>query len=335
MAWALKTLNARVHALGQALQRETPASEAFETELHLQAMGPFGGAGLAQVARVLDGANIAHDVRAGRAGRRTLSLPAYVVNPFALVRALADDVRARGGVICEQTPVAAIVQNGAGARVHLQTGLAIDARCVVVCTNAYTKALGIPDGTRKAKAVRNSMLATQPLDADLRARLGNGRRFVVELDSNYVFYRLHEGRLVYGGIESLSQTQGSDLAVPDKTLDALVSLLRRSLGGEAPAVAQAWSGLYHATVTETPIIERHPMVPAIVMNVGYGGTGVALTQIFAELAASIATGQPLADLDAARLGRILQETRVPVRGILSFGASVARQLLLGGSARPG
>ena len=87
---------------------------------------------------------------------------------------------------------------------------------------------------------------------------------------------------------------------------------------------------YHATATETPIIGRHPKAAAIVMNVGYGGTGVALTQIFAGLAAAIATGQADPDGEAARLGQLLQETRLPVRGLMTFGASVARQLLLGG-----
>lgn len=331
-AWALKTLNARVHALGEALAEHVPTSEAASTKLHLNAMGRMTGAGLDAVARALDAAGIGHDVRSDleRGGLRTLSLPTFCVNPYALVCALADDARARGALICPQTPVASVAQQGAGARVLLKCGQAIDARCVVVCTNAYTGALGVPEGARKAKPVRNYMLATEPLDAALRRRLGDGRRFVVEIDKSYVFYRLHEGRLVYGGIEGFKETTGSDFAVPDEIRHTLTGLVRRSIGSDCPPIARAWSGRYHATATETPIIARHPKAPAIVMNVGYGGTGVALTQIFAGLAASIATGQRPSDPDDARLGRILQDTRLPVQGLISFGASVARQLLLGG-----
>jgi gamma-glutamylputrescine oxidase len=333
-AWALKTLNARVHALGETLRALSPAGEATSTDLHLHAMGRITGAGLDTVARALDAAGIAHDVRTEpeRYGLRTLSLPTVSVNPYALVCALAEDARARGILICTRTPVASVMQNGGRARVLLESGHAIDAGCVVVCTNAYTGGLGVPAGARRAKAVRNYMLATEPLEADLARRLGAGRRFVVEIDRSYVFYRVHAGRLVYGGIESFKEIAGSDFAVPDEIRRQLARLVGRSIGGDCPPIAYTWSGRYHATVTETPIIARHPKAPAIVMNVGYGGTGVALTQIFSGLAASIATGQPQADPDMERLGRILQGTRLPVRGLVSFGTAVARQLLLGGRA---
>ncbi len=213
---------------------------------------------------------------------------------------------------------------GAGERPHT-----IDARCVIVCTNAYTGALGLPAGARTAKPVRNYMLATEPLDPALAARLGDGRRFFVEIDKSYVFYRLHRGRLVYGGIESFKDSAGSDFDVPSETLQKLTRLVRRSIGSDCPPIACTWSGRYHATVTETPIIARHPAAPAIVMNVGYGGTGVALTQIFSGLAASLATGERQPDPDMDRLGRILSETKLPIGGLAMFGAAVAQQLLLG------
>lgn len=335
-AWALNALNARVHALGATLRAHMPAAEATQTDLHLAAMGRITSASLDAVARALDAAGMAHDVRSDfdRHGLRLLALPTYSVNPYALVCALADEAEARGAVIRTHTPVVAVTQDGARARVRLLSGETIDARCAIVCTNAYTGALGMPDGARKAKPVRNYMLATAPLDTALARRLGDGRRFVVEIDKSYVFYRLHEGRLIYGGIENLSKTSGSDFAVPDAILDALTRLVRRSLGSDCPPIAQAWSGRYHATITETPIIGRHPKAPAIVMNVGYGGTGVALTQIFAGLAAAVATGQPQTDPEAARLGHILQATRLPVRGLVAFGTEVARQLLFGSRAPP-
>jgi len=330
-AWALKTLNARVHALGRALHAQIPAAEAADTQLTLHAMGRITGAGLDTVARALDAAGIVHDLRldAQRHGLRTLALPASCVNPFALVNALAGEARTRGALICTAAPVASVAQDGVGTRVLLGSGQVIKAGCVIVCTNAYTGALGVPEGARQAKPVRNYMLATAPLDPAHVQQLGDGRRFVVEIDKSYVFYRLHQGRLVYGGIESFKEVPGSDFAVPDDILGRLTHLVHRSLGRDCPPIARVWSGRYHATATETPIIMRHPKAPAIVMNVGYGGTGVALTQIFSGLAAAIATGRPQSDPDLERLGRILQETRVPIRGLISFGASAARQLLLG------
>ena len=327
-AWGLKSLNARVNALGQTLAASMPSSEPTQTRLQLQAMGALTSAGLRQIARVLDHAGIDHETQRA-SGRDVLSLPAFVVNPYELVVALGADARRRGICIHERTSVASVAQHGAGARVTTVQGQTIDARCAVVCTNAYTGSLDIPAGARKARPVRNFMRATEPLPADLCARLGSGHRFVVEIDKSYVFYRLHHGRLVYGGIESLAELRGSDFGVPPGILEKLAGLVQRSLGAACPPIARAWSGRYHATLTDTPIIARHARAPAIVMNVGYGGTGVALSQIFADRAAAIATGLPVADPDAARLGEILAETRLPVGGLVAFGASIARQLLPG------
>ena len=333
-AWALATLNEKVRALGRTLRRQHPQSEATETRLELQATGPFTRAGLGQIARILDDARIDHDVRldASCDGHCALSLPSFTVNPFGLVRALAAEAERRGALICEHTKVASVVQDGAGARVTLSSGGVITARTAVICTNAYTDALSLPQGARRAKVIRNYMLATAPLDAAMRRRLGDERRFVVELNKSYVFFRLHQGRMVYGGIESFTEAGGSDFAVPDKIRQGLEALMRASLGTASPAIEHAWSGRYHSTLTEMPIIGRHPRAPAIVMNVGYGGTGVALTQVFSERAAALALGQTQTDPDAARLGQILHETRLPIGGLMSFGCGVARQLLLGGGA---
>jgi hypothetical protein len=62
---------------------------------------------------------------------------------------------------------------------------------------------------------------------------------------------------------------------------------------------------------------------AIVFNVGYGGTGLALTQLFAPHAAALALDLPLADADDARLDAIIRNTGVPIKGLLQLGAGVA------------
>ena len=73
------------------------------------------------------------------------------------------------------------------------------------------------------------MVATEPLDAEAVQRLGGGHTFIVELNKAYVFYRLHQGRLVYGGVETFFRTPESDFEVPASIHKALERHLAKSV----------------------------------------------------------------------------------------------------------
>ena len=94
-------------------------------------------------------------------------------------------------------------------------------------------------------------------------------------------------------------------------------------------MATEWGGRFHSTATDLPIIGHAPGTKSIVFNVGYGGTGVALTQLFAPLAAATALDLPLADTDDARLGEIMRSTRLPLAGLLRFGSGIAWDVVTG------
>jgi glycine/D-amino acid oxidase-like deaminating enzyme len=168
------------------------------------------------------------------------------------------------------------------------------------------------------------MMATEPLEEDALEQLGSGPTFVVELNKSYVFYRLHRTRLLYGGVESLFRTPESDFAVPTSVRNVLEGQLAKSIPWcPRLKIASAWSGAFHSTATDLPIVMRAADAGAIVFNVGYGGTGLALTQLLAPQAAGLALDLPLADADDARLGAIIRNTRVPIKGLLQLGAGVA------------
>jgi hypothetical protein len=63
----------------------------------------------------------------------------------------------------------------------------------------------------------------------------------------------------------------------------------------------------------------------VILNVGYGGTGVALTLACAPLAATLATGGTLA-VDDARLLAAIQDTRISVTDAVRTVARIARHL---------
>jgi glycine/D-amino acid oxidase-like deaminating enzyme len=143
------------------------------------------------------------------------------------------------------------------------------------------------------------------------------------LNTAYVYYRIHRQRVVYGGIERFTPSGESDFDVPSDVLAGLERLLDRSFPGVGLVPEEAWGGIYHQTATDLPILKRVGQRGAVVLNVGYGGTGVAMTLICGRIAAGLARGGRFADPDDGRLLAAIEATRVPVAGIARFVAGVA------------
>jgi gamma-glutamylputrescine oxidase len=326
-AWALATLNKKVHTLGAWLADKVPDSEASRCTLQLQAAGRVSASGISRVAAVLERAGIAHDLAPDVRRNGT-----FAVSPYRLVRALGAYAGGLGAHICERAAVEAVKAAPGGAVIRLAGGRTVRARKVVLCTNAYTGSISTPS-TPCSKVVRNYMLATEPLDRETQQRLGDGHSFVVELNRSYTFYRLHRGRIIFGGIETFFRRPRSDYDVPASIRSALERNLAKSLPWcRQLKVASDWGGAFQSSATDLPIIARARNAGAIGFNLGYGGTGVPLTQIFASHAAAMALDLPLADAEDQRLAEIVRATRMPLIGLAQFGIGVgwdvARRLAL-------
>jgi gamma-glutamylputrescine oxidase len=334
-AWALQTVNRKLHELGAWLAATVPDSEVRPVTLQLQSTGRLTASGLGVIAHTLDRCRIDHQMIAqSRGGGPVLELPAFTVHPYRLVRALAARAGAKGALICEQAAVAAIQPASRGARIQLADGTVIEAGKVLVCTNAYTSSIAGPSPPR-AKVVRNYMVETEPLDDEAIAQLGGGKTFIVELNKSYIFYRVHQHRLIYGGVETFFGAAKSDYEVPAGVLRKLEKHLARSMRWrhEPLPIATAWGGNFHSTATDLPIIREAAPGDAISFNIGYGGTGVALTQLFAPQAAAAALQQSCADDDDTRLAGIVARTRLPLAGLLRLGWRVVRDIVTGKTAR--
>ena len=324
-AWALRQMTARSAALATWLAELVPGSAVAPTMLRLQAAGRISDAGLARVARTLQRCGLAHALEPGRPDHawRHVEMASHTIDPYATVQGLAALARQRGIDIRERAPVRSVGEAVRGAEIRLDAGEMLLARTAVVCTNAYSESLSLPVRPR-ARVVHNYMLATDELCDSEIARLPGGQPFVVELNRAYVYYRLHRRRLVYGGIERFSAPRGvDDFHVPPDMLRGLERLLDRSVPGPALPIAEAWAGRFHMTNTDLPEIARIGQSGAIILNVGYGGTGVALSMILAPVVAALARGGRFADPEDARLLATLQGTGLPVMGALRFVASLS------------
>jgi glycine/D-amino acid oxidase-like deaminating enzyme len=254
-----------------------------------------------------------------------LLVPTTVINPYRTILALAAAARRLKVGIHEWSPVASVEEDVDGATVTAAGGRSLKAGTAVISTNAYTTSLNLPSGVRaRAKPVYNYMIATPALTPGQEQHVPADLPFVVELNRAYVFYRRYAGRLLFGGIDKFSQSGADDFAVPPGVLAALRRHLASSFPGCGLGVAEAWGGRFHMSLTDLPQIERHGR---IVMNVGYGGTGVALALVCADLAAGVALSGSLGDGEDGRLLAAMRNTRLPVIDGLRFAGGVAAGLL--------
>jgi len=322
--WALTRLEREIQKAADWIAETLPDGESRRVNLRLEAKGRLSDSGVERVARVLDRADIGYRLAGsnGAKAQRTLELNANTVHPFRLVRALAGHAESLGARVYEGASVSTIEETERGSALTLASGQTISARTVVVAANAYAWTIDMPVKV-PGKAVYNFMIAAKPVErADLQALSPDGT-FNVELNSTYAFYRAHGERLIYGGIEQFSQQTPDDIDVPDKVLARLERLMANSFPGTRPlTVERAWGGKFHVTSTDMPIIRRAAGSRAIVLNVGYGGTGVAMTLACARLAAGVVCGSQI-DGDDERLLGVMQKARFPVWGGVKFVTGVA------------
>ena len=134
---------------------------------------------------------------AGPHGHLAIDLDTHTVDPYRTVRALGDD----GAAARHRDPRG--MQRSAASRrrpmpseVSLADGRRLSARAPSSAPTPIAASLALPESRPKAKVVYNFMVATEPLET---RRLGRAAarsdRFVVELNTSYVFYRIHQGRV--------------------------------------------------------------------------------------------------------------------------------------------
>lgn len=325
--WGLGHLNRRVHETARWLMAQAPDARVEARPLRIDAQGYLTATGLARVARLLDKGALDHREVRGATGQYAVELDTHTVDPYRTVGALAALARARGITIAEQTPVEAIAETAQAVIVRVRGGHELRARRAILCTNAYSGSVALPEAV-KAKVVYNYMVATERASRHESGAAPQRKPFVVELNTSYVYHRVHDGRIVYGGIERFRPSGASDFDVPADVLALLEKLLERSFPGAGLVPAEAWGGIYHQTATDLPIIEQTGRYGGIVVNAGYGGTGVAMTLICGRIAAALARDGRFVDPEDERLLRAMRATRIPIGALARFVAGVGADVVL-------
>lgn len=332
-AWGAATINAEVHAVARWIGDHVPDCELQPATLALQAQSRVSEHALREFVRAVAHVGLEHRVVESRAwpGCSALQMPAYTLHPYKLIRGLAEHADGCGVAIRERTPVREVEGlRAGGAHVHLANGTVVHANKVVACTNAYTSSIDLGERP-SALVVHSFMAATAPVETNELELDGD---FTVEVNTAQAYHRVHGNRVIYGGIDKLRAPAGDgDFAVPPREQARLQECMAKSFSGVPLAIEHAWSGRFHATATGLPIIRTSEQNHALVLNVGYGGTGVALALACARLAACVASNGTFSNLDDTRLLALMHSTRISVRDSLRAITRIARGVAMPWLAR--
>jgi gamma-glutamylputrescine oxidase len=207
------------------------------------------------------------------------------LHPLNLALGEANAIQCLGGQIFEQSAVTHIQYSANGQTVTVKTvGGQVRADTLVLCGNAYLDKLE-PRLQQTLIPGYSAIIATEPLAADVRARVIPHNAAVSDMRSVLDYYRFSaDGRMLWGGMGHWS---GADSANPGP-------LLRNRMTKIFPELAQAqieyrWSGRIGISANLNPQIGR--LAPNVYYAQAYSGHGVASTHLSGRMIADAITGQ--------------------------------------------
>jgi glycine/D-amino acid oxidase-like deaminating enzyme len=208
------------------------------------------------------------------------------LHPAGYVRGLAQAVERAGASLYEKTPALKIERNGSEFKIATERG-SIACNDVLVATNGYTDA-SAPELRRRVIPIGSYIIATEPLDTQVAARLLPTRRVVFDSKHFLHYFRLSDdNRMLFGGrAEFVPPTAESNRTSAE--------ILCREMGQVFPElrgvnVEYAWSGNVCFTRDMFPHAGR--LEDGVYYAMGYGGHGVAMASYLGAKMADVILGQ--------------------------------------------
>jgi gamma-glutamylputrescine oxidase len=239
--------------------------------------------------RILNSAEVLAEVGGGRYVGAWFDPRGAGVHPLSYSRGLAAALLARGVAIHGATPVLSL-QGDAKGVVAATPGGTVRATQAIVATNAYTDLFARPPGhlDRRIVPVTSSLIATRPLDPAVAKTIIPGRQMVVDSRHLMFYYRMQsDGTLLFGGRGDITGRR-DDPSVYAGLEQGLAETFPQIAG--AP-IAYRWSGKVAVTLDDLPHIGR--VTPRVAYAMGYGGRGVALSNLLGRFLADVVRGIPI------------------------------------------
>ncbi|MER8372903.1 FAD-dependent oxidoreductase [Mesorhizobium sp. M1406] len=200
---------------------------------------------------------------------------AGVIDPLAYTSELARIAAATGAKIAEHQKVVRLGKSAGVWRISTENGLQLQAKAVVLATNAYTDGL-IPGLAETIVPLHSFQIATAPLPPDVSATILPEGQAVSDSRRILVYYRKSaDGRLVLGGRGRMAlPTSTSDWAHLERALRRLYPMLSEI------AIEKRWFGRVAMTPDHLPHI--HVPEQGLLAVVGCQGRGVGLMTALGE-----------------------------------------------------
>ncbi|HRV69480.1 MAG TPA: FAD-binding oxidoreductase [Marmoricola sp.] len=212
------------------------------------------------------------------------------LNPAKLVRGLAAAVEGLGVTIYEQSFVSSI-RDGI---VYTDQGR-VNSGLVVLAVEGYASQV---EGFRRLRLpVHSTMVATEPLSAELWDELGWRQRSTINDLRRHLFYaqRTVDGRIAFGGrgapykFASQVELNRSDAIDVSRIVEEVLYEVFPMLQGTE--ISHRWSGVLGVPRDWMPSVQIN-RADKLALIGGYSGDGVALTHMAGRTLAHLITGVP-------------------------------------------
>ena len=236
--------------------------------------------------RLLDADTVQQEIGGGRYVGGYLDPRGGAIHPLAYARGLAAALADRGVPIFVDSPATRIDNNDDAVIVKTSSGT-VRARQAIIATNAHTTpGLGAGDLHRRVVPVASSIVATAPLSKNLAATVMPAGRPVSDTRHlMHYFRKTPDDRILFGGRGDITGRR-DDPAVTRHLEDALAQMFPQIGDVE---IAHRWSGFVAVTRDAFPHIGR--LSDRVLFALGYGGRGVALTNLMGKYLARMAAGE--------------------------------------------
>jgi glycine/D-amino acid oxidase-like deaminating enzyme len=214
---------------------------------------------------------------------------AGTVQPAKLAAGLRALAIARGVRIHERSSTTAITP-GEVCRVKTASGGQVQARKVVLATNAWASA--IPELRRHMYVVESQVIATAEVPGRLEALGWRGGASICDSQRNVLYYqRTDAGRVIFGrgsGGLAFRGRFGADFnRSPERGFHNRRELHRVYPQLRDVPVEYDWAGPIDCVPEHVPVFGALSDRPNILFGIGFNGTGIAQTPVGARILASL------------------------------------------------
>jgi glycine/D-amino acid oxidase-like deaminating enzyme len=203
------------------------------------------------------------------------------VNPYVACLGFAAAAERAGARLHERSAVHRVQAKGSGIEAETERGL-VRARWAIVATGYATPEFKPLAG--RFGMSNTYVVATPPLDAEQRRRIGLGDVMLWDTDQPYHYGRwTADHRLLFGGRDHPHKRKTSAATLRRRTAELIADLIDLYPAARELAPEYAWEGLFATTPDGLPYIGTHGRYPRHLFALGYGGNGMT----FGFLAAGI------------------------------------------------